>query len=95
MGFSQVGLRSEPGGRGPWADKLLPLPEFLRSGWDVAIPVSSADLAAAFRLTGHFLEARLGPSLARERVPAARNRAVDVILRRHGHSDLRAEAAEP
>ncbi|WP_424932876.1 DNA repair protein RecO [Amaricoccus macauensis] len=82
-------------GGAPWADKLLPLPEFLRSGWDAAIPVSGADLAAAFRLTGHFLEARLGPSLARERVPAARGRAVDVILRRHGHSDPLAEAAEP
>lgn len=37
----------------PWRDRLLPLPGFLRGE---AGAVESADIAAAFRLTGYFLE---------------------------------------
>lgn len=37
----------------PWADRLLPLPAFLV---DAGAPVAEADVAAGFRLTGHFLE---------------------------------------
>jgi DNA repair protein RecO (recombination protein O) len=36
----------------PWADKLLALPTFLRSGTDVSGDAEA--LTAAFRLTGHF-----------------------------------------
>lgn len=69
-------------GGAPWADRLLPLPHFLRAGWtDGEGAVAHADLAAAFRLTGFFLETRLGPTLPRETLPAARARAVDAILR--------------
>ncbi len=63
----------------PWADRLFPLPEFLRLG------VSSGEGAAVrdgLALTGFFLETRLGPTLPRERLPAARDRAVAAILRR-------------
>ncbi len=67
----------------PWADRLLALPGFLRAGWHDGAPVSRGDLAAALRLTGFFLETRLGPSLPQERLPSARSRAVDLILR-HG-----------
>lgn len=45
----------------PYRDRLLPLPPFLRGDAAVA-PPGSGELAAAFRLTGHFLEAHLyGP----------------------------------
>ncbi len=39
---------------GVYADRLLPLPPFLRPGGGAA-PVGPEDLAAAFRLTDHFL----------------------------------------
>lgn len=62
-----------------WADRLLPLPGFLRDGWDAAPP--PAAVADALRLTGHFLEARLAPGLARGTLPAARARAVAGLVR--------------
>jgi len=40
----------------PWADRLLPLPPFLREG-DATPP--SGDVRAALELTGHFIERRL------------------------------------
>jgi DNA repair protein RecO (recombination protein O) len=73
-------------GGAPWADRLLLLPAFLRTGWEAGAHVPASDLAAAFRLTGYFLETRLAPSLARETVPPARARAVDLILRRPGNA---------
>ncbi|PSC03235.1 DNA repair protein RecO [Alsobacter soli] len=39
---------------GPWRDKLLPLPAFLHEGQGRQLP-GPDQLAAAFRLTGHFL----------------------------------------
>jgi len=41
-------------GAGPWREKLLPLPAFLRGDLGGGMP-GGEDLAAAFRLTGHFL----------------------------------------
>ena len=38
----------------PWRDRLLPFPAFLQAD-DFSAPPASAELAAAFRLTGHFL----------------------------------------
>lgn len=66
-------------GGAEWADRLLPLPEFLREGRGGV--VSAADLAAALRLTGFFLEARVAPTLRRGGLPAARGRAVEAMLR--------------
>jgi DNA repair protein RecO (recombination protein O) len=66
-------------GAGQWADRLLPLPAFLRTAWNA--PPPSADLAAALALTGFFLDARLAPTLPRQALPEARGRAVDAILR--------------
>ena len=66
----------------PWADRLLPLPAFLRDGWEA--PPPPAEVAAALALTGHFLEARLAPGLAREALPPARARAVAAIQRASG-----------
>lgn len=65
----------------PWAARLLALPEFLRTDTPTRDPEA---LRAALALTGFFLEARLGPTLPRERLPAARDRAVAAILREGG-----------
>jgi DNA repair protein RecO (recombination protein O) len=61
-----------------WADRLLPLPAFLRDGRAEA---DRAAIALALALTGHFLEARLAPTLAREALPLARARGVAAMLR--------------
>jgi DNA repair protein RecO (recombination protein O) len=66
-------------GAGAWADRLLPLPTFLAAP---AAPAAVGDVAAALALTGHFLETRLAPTLAREALPTARGRAVAAILAR-------------
>jgi DNA repair protein RecO (recombination protein O) len=64
----------------PWADRLLPLPAFLRTGW--TDPPPATDTAAALALSGHFQEARVAPTLYRETLPQARARAIDAIRRR-------------
>ncbi|GAB5448853.1 DNA repair protein RecO [Gymnodinialimonas sp.] len=61
---------------GEWADKLLPLSpalEGLGTGLD--------DVIAGLRVTGHFLETHLAPSLGTRPLPAARQRLVDVLER--------------
>ena len=63
----------------PWAERLLPLPGFLRDGWAAA--PAAAEVAAALALTGYFLEARVAPGLPREALPAARSRAVEAIMK--------------
>jgi DNA repair protein RecO (recombination protein O) len=68
-------------GGAPWSDRLLALPGFLRDGWSAEDAIPLSDLAAAFRLTGHFFEARLAPTLPREELPPARARAVEIMLR--------------
>lgn len=70
-----------------WADRLLPLPEFLRDGLDglqEAGSVPAGALRAALALTGFFLESRLAPTLPRETLPPARARAVEAMLRAAG-----------
>lgn len=66
-------------GAGAWVDRLLPLPSFLL---DDTPPHDGATLADALALSGFFLERRLAPALPRERLPAARARAVAAILSR-------------
>jgi DNA repair protein RecO (recombination protein O) len=63
----------------PWADRLLPLPAFLREAGAAAPPEA---VGAALTLTGHFLETRLAPTLPRERLPVARARAAALLIRR-------------
>jgi DNA repair protein RecO (recombination protein O) len=50
----KTGRAVSVGAAGIYADRLLPLPPFLRPG-QAAAPVAAEDLAAAFRLTDHFL----------------------------------------
>jgi DNA repair protein RecO (recombination protein O) len=62
----------------PYRDRLLALPAFLAGPGSGA--VGPSDLAAGFRLTGHFLEMRvLGPSGAH--LPEVRSRMVDLVMR--------------
>lgn len=53
----------------PYADRLLPLPSFLRLGG----PATEVEFAQALRLSGHFLRKWAAPSIDRE-LPAARER---------------------
>lgn len=50
----RTGRAVSAGAAGIYADRLLPLPRFLRPG-EASAPVTAEDLAAAFRLTDHFL----------------------------------------
>ncbi|MHA3976392.1 DNA repair protein RecO [Halovulum sp. GXIMD14794] len=56
-----------------WADRLLPLPPFLRLDAGEA-PITAQDLRDGLRLTGHFLTHHLSPALNRPGVPPARER---------------------
>lgn len=57
----------------PYAGRLLPLPGFLRG----AEAADDAGVAAALRLTGHFLERAAAPAYGLEGAPAARSRLVE------------------
>lgn len=59
----------------PWADRLLPLP-----GLFLGTPRGdAAELAAALRATGHFLDAWAAPAFGRERAPEARARLAALL----------------
>jgi DNA repair protein RecO (recombination protein O) len=64
------------GAGAPWAERLLPLPDFLRTGDPAA---GAGEAAAALAVTGRFLEAWLAPTLPRETLPAARGRAAAAL----------------
>ncbi len=53
----------------PYADRLLPLPEFLTGG-----PVAADDLFRGLRLTGYFLKNWVAPSVGAHAPPPARER---------------------
>lgn len=59
----------------PWAERLLPLPAFLR---DDAAPATPADWLAGLRLTGHFLERDVFHGHHRA-MPEARQRVQDRV----------------
>lgn len=75
----QTGRAANRAAGAPWADRLLPLPPFLREGWDA--PPPPTEVTDALALTGFFLEARVAPGLPREALPAARTRAMEAIRR--------------
>lgn len=66
------------GAAGEWVDRLLPLPDFMRNGFDMA---SAADTRQALKTTGHFLTSWLAPSLGDRPVPDARTRLIDRLER--------------
>ena len=62
----------------PWADKLLPLPDFMHK---VLIP-SWDDVAAGLALTGHFIERHVFhhlPNFALTQLAAKRERVLDLV----------------
>ena len=62
----------------PYADKMLALPGFLL---DATAPLSEADIAAGFALTGYFLERDvLAPHGLK--MPSARGRLLDLLARK-------------
>ncbi|GEO81128.1 DNA repair protein RecO [Pararhodospirillum oryzae] len=68
---------------GPWRDRLLPLPAFLRPETNdppAGIPAGPADIVAALNLTGHFL-ARPDVLSGPLGLPAARQRLLDRLRR--------------
>lgn len=67
-------------GGAEFADRLLPLPRFLRGGEPDANP-SRKDVIDALSLTGYFLFNRLVPALGRVSLPAARDRLIEVLSR--------------
>lgn len=63
-----------------WADRLLPLPPFLRADSGDA-PITADDLVAGLRLSGHFLAQRLAPAIGKDSLPAARDRLTRAFAR--------------
>jgi len=76
----RTGRAVAEGAAGDWADRLLPLPPFLRRDAGEA-PITAADLRDGLRLTGHFLSGWLVPALGKPALPPARDRLVRVIGR--------------
>lgn len=74
----RTGRAVSRGGAAEWSDRLLALPTFLR---EPMASVSTADLVAGLALTGHFLELWLAPALGAQRLPEARTRAAQSMLR--------------
>ncbi|WP_342077903.1 DNA repair protein RecO [Yoonia sp. SS1-5] len=64
-------------GAGEWADRMLPLPPVLAGKGDA----DNAEIIAALRTTGHFIEHRLIKSLGDRPMSAARGRLLDAIGR--------------
>lgn len=72
----RTGRAVSRGAAGAWEDRLLPLPRlFLGEGGNG----DPADLAAALRLTGHFLDRRLAPAHGLAGLPEARGRLVRLL----------------
>ena len=62
---------------GPWADRLLPLPQgMLGQG-----PVSGTELAQGLAITTHFLTRELGPLHRGRPLPEARDRLLTLLAR--------------
>lgn len=74
----RTGRAVSAAGAGEWADRLLPLPPVLRGEGEA----SDAEIAAALRTTGYFLENHLAPALGDKPLPAARAAYVEAFTRR-------------
>lgn len=62
---------------GEWADRLLPLPLCMMGQGPATVP----EIVQGLRLTGHFLEKRLAPSLGDRPLPVARDRLIGRLAR--------------
>lgn len=69
---------SREGGK-DYADRMLPLPRFLRLDSPEA---DNSEISDALRTTGHFLETWALPALGRPHLPNARARLMDAITRK-------------
>ena len=64
-------------GAGKWKTKLLPLiPAMTGDG-------SAEDITEGLRTTGHFLTTGLATSIGNKPIPEARNRLVDLLIRKN------------
>lgn len=61
-----------------WADRMLPLPRFLRAQ---TATKEAADVLDALKTTGYFLQNRLAPALGNRPLPNARARFVQVLTK--------------
>jgi len=61
-----------------WADRMLPLPRFLRAQ---TATKEASEVLDALRTTGYFLERRLAPALGNRPLPDARVRFLDVLTK--------------
>lgn len=73
----------------PYADRLLPLPAFLRLPGARATP---GELAAALSLTGRFLERWAAPAIGLEALPPARRRLAALAGARQGQGQIQGQA---
>lgn len=65
------------GAGGPWADRLLPLPQFLTGTGRASI----GDVREAMRLTGHFLVQWVLPAMGVKTIPGARERLLEQLAK--------------
>ena len=61
-----------------WADRMLPLPRFLRAQ---TATKEAAEVLDALKTTGYFLEQRLAPALGNRPLPDARARFLTVLTK--------------
>lgn len=61
-----------------WADRMLPLPRFLRAQ---TATKEAAEVLDALKTTGYFLERRLAPALGNRPLPGARARFLTVLTK--------------
>lgn len=76
----------------PYADRLLPLPQFLVGEGRPAVAPGIGDVGAALRLTGHFIEHWVCPAFELTEMPGARIRLVRLL---DGHGPEWSDAAVP
>ena len=73
----RTGRAVSEAGAGEWAGRLLPLSPALMGGGEG----SAAEVVEGLRVTGHFLETHLAPSLGNRQLPLSRARMVDLLAR--------------
>ena len=73
----RTGRAVSDAGAGEWAGRLLPLSPALVGGG----AGSAGEVVEGLRVTGHFLEHHLAPSLGDKTLPASRNRLIDLLAR--------------